>query len=856
MVLLERDGELRRLRHALDEAGSSGGRVVLIRGEAGIGKSSLVRAFLDEISDSAHVHVGYCDDLDTPQPFGPLWDIARDEPELQRALLASDRQAILGAAFDLLTRSLRPAVAVIEDTQWSDEATLDAIRYVGRRIARTGSLLLLTYRDEEVDPDDPLRVVLGSLPPGHMDRIELEGLSRESVVEILAGSELDPDEVLEATGGNPFFVTEMALTTGDSVPASIRDAVLARVARLSIPARDMLRQMSVIPERTTRTELTPLVGNAEEEIAECERAGLLDVSGENVAFRHELIRRSIEQSLATIEAIEIHEKLLRILPEDTDPARLVHHARGSNDVPRLLQLAPKAARAAAGVASHREASAHYRAIQHHLERLPSQERARVFVDWALIEYYLANIEAIDILDKGIRLLRDEGNETELARALGIAVAVNETHGRTARAGESAKEAIEILERSGESRDLAEAYSRYADLLLHQGEGLLADDLVEKALAMSESTGSVPARIRALIVKGMLAYVRGEPGGRDLVEEARRIAEEGGYRYEEVTALRSLAYSGQEQDDIDLQADTAQRARASAIRYELSFLEAEANAVYADALARKGRWDAAEDLVTENIGSHVNADVHLLRLLGLLRLRKGQSGGADYLRSAWSMAEESGEIDYLLHVGAALAEERWLERQIDETLSHALCRLVIRGVEHEFPWLAGALAFWLWMLGVLEDVPAGLPAPHAQVISGNWEEAAAHWEDKDMPYERALVLSCGDKDARLSSLQILESLGADATAARVRRDLRDDGIAVPRGKGRATRRHAAGLTARQAEVLELLDLGMSNSEIADRLFLSPRTVENHVSAILAKLGCSTREEAVEIARSQGLIGAEV
>lgn len=851
-MLLEREKELRLLGDLLGSVSGSGGKVVLIRGEAGIGKTALVRGFLTLVDDSAHVNLGFCDDLQTPQPFGPLWDMARDADRLRKALQKSDRQEVMQALFDLLSGSLRPNLVVIEDTHWSDEATLDAIRYVGRRIGRTNGLLLLTYRDEEVDLDHPLRMVLGALPSENVARIGLRGLSRVAVAQILAESELDPDHVLEATRGNPFFVTEMALNADDDVPLSVRDSVMVRVGRLSILSREMLRYMSVIPERTTRDELAVLIGSTEKQLAECERLGLLDVGRESVAFHHELIRRAVEASLTTSESMAIHRALLDVLPEDTDAARLVHHARGANDVDLLIQFLPVAARAAAEVASHREAAAHYRTLEPYLDRLSEAERATILVEWALIEYYLANIEAVDILERAIEMLRERSSARQLAKALALAVAVNETHARTVAAEAYARQAIRVLEPQGASTDLAEAYSRYADLLLHQGEGLRADGFVDKALAMGEMTGSELAQIRALIVKGMLAYVRGQPDGRGLIEEARRRAEEGGHRYEEVTALRSLAYSGQEQDDIDLQQDIAQRARAAAIRYELSFLEVEANSVYADALMRRGKWDAAEDLVTENIGSHANADVHLMRVLALLRMRRGRSGARENLEEAWSLAEESREIDYLLHVATAVAEQKWLEGGIEEERADLLRGLVDRGIRYEFPWLAGALAFWLWMLGALRDTPDGLPTPHAQAIQGKWAEAAGHWERKGMPYEQAMVLGTGGRDARLQSLEILDSLGAEAVAAKVRKGLRDDGVIVPRGKSRATREHAAGLTARQAEVLHLLAEGLSNPEIADRLFLSPRTVENHVSAVLAKLDSSTREQAVEQAHSQGLI----
>ncbi len=354
--------------------------------------------------------------------------MAREDPRMRKALQASDRQEVMQALLDLLSRSLRPSLVVIEDSQWADEATLDAIKYAGRRIGRTNGLLVLTYRDEEVDIDNPLRTVLGALSAESVVRIELGGLSRVAVAAIVAQSGLDPDEVLEATHGNPFFVTEMALTAGEEVPSSVRDLVMARMGRLSILAREMLRYMSVIPERTTRDELAALMGSAEKHLFECERLGLLDVGSETVAFHHELIRRAVEASLTTSESVAIHRELLEVLPRDTDPARLVHHARGANDVDRLIELAPRAAKAAAEVASHREASAHYRALEPYLGRLPEDVRARILVDWALIEYYLADAEAVDILEQAITLLRGQSSALELAKALALAAAVNETHG--------------------------------------------------------------------------------------------------------------------------------------------------------------------------------------------------------------------------------------------------------------------------------------------------------------------------------------------------------------------------------------------------------------------------------------------
>ena len=177
---------------------------------------------------------------------------------------------------------------------------------------------------------------------------------------------------------------------------------------------------------------------------------------------------------------------------------------------------------------------------------------------------------------------------------------------------------------------------------------------------------------------------------------------------------------------------------------------------------------------------------------------------------------------------------------------------MRGIRFEYPWPAGSLAQWLWKLGALGEVPQGLPAPYEDLFNGRIDAAAGFWESRNVPYERAIALMSGDVPQRMQSLDILDSLGASAVAAKLRLDLRTDGIALPRGKGKTTRSNRAGLTARQAEVLQLLAQGLSNAEIADRLFLSPRTVETHVAAVLAKLFASNLEAAVLKARQEGLV----
>ncbi|MEX0667960.1 MAG: AAA family ATPase, partial [Acidimicrobiia bacterium] len=513
-MFLEREGELRQLRDVLSELAVSGGKVVLVRGEAGIGKSTLIREFLDAVGGAAHLHLGFCDDLQTPQPYGPLWDMGRSEPELRRSLEARDRQRVLEGFFAMLALTLRPNVVVIEDIQWSDEATLDAVKYVGRRIARANGLLVLTYRDGEVDDYHPLRRVIGDLAPGTVVRVELGGLSYESVSSIVGSSDLDPQRVFEETRGNPFLATEMALAGTDGVPASVRDSVRARLGKLSRSAQHAVKILSVIPRRVSLADVTAFTGASLRELAEGERVGLLEVGDEMVSFRHDLIRRAIEASLTISESVGIHRALLEVIPAEADPALLVYHASQGADITRLLALGPEAAEAAKAVGSNREAAAHFRALSPHLGRLALDRRAQVLRDWALVELYLENAAAMEILDRAIELQRDFGTDQSLAAVLVLGVDVNRTFGRFATAKENAAEAVAILDRYEPSAELASALAAHAWLLIHLGHIGLAEAHADRALAIAEATGAESAQIDALEARGILLYVRGQPGGLD------------------------------------------------------------------------------------------------------------------------------------------------------------------------------------------------------------------------------------------------------------------------------------------------------------------------------------------------------
>jgi ATP/maltotriose-dependent transcriptional regulator MalT len=857
-MLLEREKELGLLADLLTGVGSSGGKVVLIRGEAGIGKSTVVREFVGIHADAAHVLFGSCDDLLTPQPLGPFWDIAREEPSLGEVLERGDRRAVMEVLLDLLSRSLRPSVLVVEDTHWADEATLDVVKYLGRRISGTNGLLVLTYRDGEVDHDHPLRQVIGDLAPQDLVRMHLDTLSSQAVADLVGDADLDVDEILILTDGNPLFVVEVAASGVEGVPLSVQDSVLARAGKLSSGARRLLDLVSVIPGESERSLVEVIVEPTNEEMTECVRQGLLRLGDDTVSFYHELTRRAVESALTSSDRHRLNQMVLDELGERVDPSRLVHHARAADDIDSLVVFAPRAARAAMAVGSHREAASHFRTLEPYLDRITETDRAAIFDDWARTEYYTGSGEPPDILARAVALHRSAGDDRALARALTFAVRVSENTGRPEAADACAVEAVAILESYPPSGDLAYAVSQQAWLSMMRGDMVRAIELADRTLELAEKTGDELTVIHGLNTKGVAVYSRGDPEGLRLLEEARRLAQQGGYRFEETHALVNMASVAAERRELALASDMARRAIDTAARYEIRAFEIFAQAKYAEILIWKGEWVAAESLATEVLGSrpgrNLLSELIAGRVLGRLQARQGIPEAKDTLDHAWSFAEVNAEMDNLLPTAAALAEYMWLTGEADPDRIARFREVLDESLRLENTWANGDLALWLWKLGELSETPEGIAEPYRLVMEGKPAKAAAIWRENGIPYERGLALMDGDETAQLEALEIFETLGATAVAAKHRQSLSDQGVSVPRGKRRETRRQGAGLTARQAEVLQLLDEGLTNTEIAERLFLSARTVEHHVAAVMSKLNASTRNEAVVFANEQGLLAS--
>jgi len=302
--LLERDGLLDEMASRLRAAARGRGSVVLLGAEAGAGKTSVVLEFARRSGRSAHVLIGCCDPLTTPRPLSPLIDIALDpRSRLSGSFAAS------AAPYELFTAIQRrmadsdlPLVLVIEDVHWADEGTLDFLRFIGRRVESLPSLVVATYRDDEVGPQHPARPVIGELaarPSATL--LPVPPLSVEAVTELAGGDAALAARVHRVTDGNAFYVTEV-LASGEEVPTTVREAVLARASRLSESARRLVQVVATAPRRPPGQGRGPLTPR-QVEVLELIVAGLTNAEiAERLAITEKTAEHHVSAVLARLGA--------------------------------------------------------------------------------------------------------------------------------------------------------------------------------------------------------------------------------------------------------------------------------------------------------------------------------------------------------------------------------------------------------------------------------------------------------------------------------------------------------------------------------------------------------------------------
>lgn len=855
--LIEREVPLSQLSQCLQSLAMPGasGRCLLLQGEAGVGKTSLLRAARQLAPPGVDWLTGLCEPLLSPTPLGPLIDMLDDLPPGLSSLVRSGRPAqdVMPELLAWLRRLGSPLVLVIDDVQWADGASLDLLRFIGRRIEGLRLLLVLSYRDDELPADHPLRGVIGGLPPAATVRLALAPLSPKGVDQAARRAGRPARGLHLLTQGNPFFVTELLAAPRQTFPASVRDAVLARVQRLSAPARHLLELASVSPVAVERGVLCGPADAAgiDQALTECLASGLLIEQGESLGFKHELARRAVESALDAARRRRLHRQMLLALPE-ASATRRVHHAEGAGLAGEVLALAPRAAADAARACAHRQAGDLYElALSRCNAHTPGAERAALLAAWAEQCEMIAALErARAARIEAIALHRQLGDRVNEGLGLCRMARLQFLLGDIAAGKRLALEAIQVLEPLGQPRELGLAYAVMAQLHLLDETHAAARDWGQRAMALAEACNDSQTLAHALNTVGASVLAGGDHAAAwAQLRHSLALSLTHGWAEHAARAYSNLIVHALVHRKQELWSSLCDEAETFFEARDLDLYVTRLRIRRAYGELETGRWERAEaqlrDLLAQPGLVEMDREqaTHLLALLGL---RRGGRADGSEVQSYWAELlggqRSLNPKPWYAPMAVASAEAAWLLGRPDDLLRVVAQAWPTARATGE-PWRCGQLAVWRHRMGQLARWPDLPLAPPCEAeLRGDLDGAAQAWADVGNPYEQAVCLLGGQVAQLRRALALFEQLGALTGAALARRRLRELGEATGlRGLNKATRADPLGLTPRERALLNDLALGLSDRAIALRWHRSSRTVEHHVASLLKKLGLHSRRE---------------
>ncbi len=876
-LLLERDEPMQQLLVLAEQAKQGRGGLALVSGEAGIGKTSLLQLLRSKIQSKQRVVWGGSDALFTPRPLGPLHDMSASFNPKIRYLLTEGAQP--STLYTLMLEELENASAgtilIFEDMHWADYATLDLLKFLGRRISMLPTLLVISFRDDEVNGDHPLARVIGELPTDHTARINLQPLTKHAIKTLGLPPGYKIDDLYKVTGGNPFFVSELLSyqhNPDSLIPASIKDAVNARLVRLSSEERSLLETISVIPGAIPLNLLETLVGPSGETLAMAciGRNLLVQDTSETLRFRHELSRLATLARVSTTQQKKLHEKVLDTLLLEFNKQKkpieaysnldqLVHHAAGAFNSEQVLKFAPTAARTAASLGAHSEAADHLATALRFINNASPELAAQLYENWAYEAGLALRIDD-DVLDArrhAISLWRALNRPEKVGENLRWMSRLHWYRGEASEASHYADEAIQVLESTPESAEHAMAYSLRSQL--HMLNDRMDDAIAwgEKALKLANEYDNVEVEIHALNNIGSALVFRNNPEGISKLERSLALALQEGLHEHAARVYTNLSEYAVDFRNFELAERTLAKGIAYNNQHDLFAWRDYLLGRLALLRMDQGRLQDAQTIAAGVLKSDrltLLMRLPALSVLAKTQMRLGAQSAHKNFIDALTDALATDEMQYIVPIRLGLIEFSWLNNKTKNALEH-LEYLNELGPENMHFWNLGETSVWAHRLDFSLDVSfhQELPQPHQLEIDGNFLAAAQSWKTLGLPFAAALTLMqikdpTKIQDAFIEAQNLLEPIDGAGGLTKLKSLANDLAMSEllhsnRRGPYKAARNHPLGLTKREQEILQLISKGATNKEIAQVLSRSQRTIEHHVSAILTKLNSNSRMEAM-------------
>ncbi|MBL9045919.1 MAG: AAA family ATPase [Tabrizicola sp.] len=866
MQLQERENQLLAMQEALAETRKGSGRCLAILGEAGIGKTSLLRAFLADLPAEIRILRGACEDLTVAEPLGPLRDLAREAGWQIEDLMAGGRIAAFSQILAQIEASDQPTVIVVEDLHWADDGTVDFLKYLARRLEGRRILMIVTARGEDAQGRINTRQMVAGVPPDALVRIELKPLSLAAIQALSAGSGLDAQGIWQVTGGNPFYVSEVTKFGLATIPLSVEDAVLARLDAVPPAARTLARAVSVFPRRAEIDILRQLVpADLDQAMDDCLQTGLLEEQGTHLSFRHEIARLTVEAALPASQRRKLHGDCLTLIEAmgAFPAARLLHHARQAGDDAAIRRLAPLAGAEALQMGPGRSTVEILELALEHNAFKDDSDHAELLEKTAWSHYLCGNSRrSIELQNQALSIFRQSGETLREGDSYRRLARFHWVSGKIRRAHELADQAVRHLHQH-RGPDLAMALSTQAQL--HMLDRAMAKVIApaEKAIEIAQEFGRPDIESHALNNLAQALWMSDVEASRRTMDQSIEIALQLNDIDHVARGYTNAIFLEMEVLDFGAAERRARLAVAYSAEHELDGYHNYCQGALAWTLLRQGRLDEADMFGHVNFDEDLPEDEEfqydvLSRTFSVacaqvwLSARRGQAIPPGTLTYLAAFMRAGDELQRLNVYASLVAELAWLGL-FDRAAAIGRLREALDRAESLT--LVADSAIWLKRLDPAVDVSdlGDVVLPYRLEAIGDCSGAAKAWEALGASFDQAMALAQGSADQRLAALQMFQRMGAHGVAHKLADDLRAEGHAEAPPRPRLSTLHnPLGLTNRQMDVLRALADGLSNQEIGRKLFVSPKTVDHHVSAILAKLDASTRGEAAAKARKLSLI----